>query len=125
MRTTTKLTLKERIECVRLYSLHEQPRKVQLAWQQKFGTTPPSCKTIVAINKKFDATGSVADLLRTGRPKTSFTPTNMALVENAIKNDPAKTLRKLATDLGMKKTSVQRIKRSMKLYKFVIRFEDI
>jgi hypothetical protein len=107
----TRMTLEERVQCVRLYSVYEKPSHVAIAWRNQFGTEAPTKKTIMAINKKFNETGSVADLSRSGRPKSSTSSKNATLVQNAIRSNPTKTLRAIAQDLGINKTSVHRIKR--------------
>jgi len=106
----TRLTLEERIRLVRFSSLYEKASTIQKAWVKEFGTAPPSRKTITALNKKFDETGSVADLTRSGRPKTSRTEETIALVQNAIRDDPTKSIRILSNELGLNKASVHRIK---------------
>lgn len=106
----TRLTLDERIRLVRLFSLYEKSSTIQKVWANQFGTDPPSRKTIAALNKKFDETGSVADLTRSGRPKSSRTEEKIALVQSAIRDDPTKSIRILSNELGLNKASVHRIK---------------
>jgi len=106
----TRMSLENRIQIIRLASVYEKPSHFRSAWKKKFGTDPPSLKTIAAINKKFNETGSVADLNRSGRPKSSRTPDKIARVEEAIKRDPTKSLRALSQDLGINRASVHRIK---------------
>jgi len=82
--------------------------------EKKLGTDPPSVKTILAINKKFDSTGSVLTKMPgKGRPKTTTTLENVVLVEAAIKRDPKKSLRALAADLGLTRSSISRIKQEV------------
>jgi hypothetical protein len=107
-----KLTVEDKVRCVRLYSKYdEKPSVVQRVWRKELGTEPPSTKTIIAVNKKFDATGNVADRSRTGRPKTSHTPDKMILVEDILKRCPTKSIRAIAQDIGIAKASVHRMKK--------------
>lgn len=88
------MTLEQRILCVRLYSAYKKPQDIKRAWREKFGKDAPSTKAILAINKKFDSTGSVlTNMSGKGRPKTSTTSENVALVEAAIRLDPKKSVR--------------------------------
>ena len=109
----TRLTLEERIRCVRFYSMYDKASSIQKAWRKEFGTDPPSRKTIAALNKKFDETGSVADLSRSGRPKTSRTEATVALVQEALAKDPTKSIRSLSSELGVNKAAVHRIKQGI------------
>jgi transposase len=96
--------------------MYEKATHIQKAWKKEFGTDPPSRKTIAALNKKFDETGSVADLSRSGRPKSSRTEEKVALVQAALKKDPSRSIRSLSTELGVNKAAVHRIKQGETLY---------
>ncbi len=116
MTPPTRLTLEERIRLVRYFSMYEKSSHIQKAWKKETGSDPPSRKTIAALNKKFDETGSVADLVRTGRPKTSRKDENVALVEAAIKQDPTKSIRLLSNELGLNKAAIHRIKQGLRAF---------
>lgn len=106
----TRMSLDHRIQIVRLSSIHQKYCRFRDVWKQKFGFEPPSRKTVAAINKKFNETGSVLDMKKTGRPKSSRAPENVRLVEEAIRKDPTKSLRALSQDLDINRATIHRIK---------------
>jgi len=107
---TSRFGLKDRIWCIRSASQFTSIPEMQKAWRAKFNTEPPSRKTILNLNKKFNKTGNVADLVRTGRPKTVRTEEKVAQVEAAFAQDPSKSIRTVAHELGISKGVVHRIK---------------
>ena len=66
-------TIEERVAMVRLFSKYENAHEVQRQWKHHFNTSPPALATITAVNQRFNKTGSVEDLPRTGRPATVLT----------------------------------------------------
>ena len=46
---------------------------VQRQWKYPFDMSPPALPMITAVNQRFNKTGSVEDLPRTGRPATVLT----------------------------------------------------
>ena len=63
-------TIEERVATVRFFSKYENTHEVQRQWKHHFNTSPPVLSTITAVNQRFNKTGSVEDLARTGRPAT-------------------------------------------------------
>ena len=57
-----RLTLEQRVRCVRLFSLTNNVSEVQRRMRTEFGVEPPTRITIVGINNKFNSTGSVLDV---------------------------------------------------------------
>jgi hypothetical protein len=57
----------ERVVMVRLFSKFENAHEVQRQWKHHFDTTPLALTTILAVNQRFDKTGSVEDLQRSDR----------------------------------------------------------
>lgn len=113
LRDTARLSLEDRIKCIRLCSRYNSYADAQKAWKQNHGTIPPCRKTMSTLDKKFQKTGSVADLVRTGRPKTTRTEAVIARVEEAVNKDPTKSIRALAKDLGITQASVHRIRKGI------------
>ena len=58
---------------VRLFSKYESAHELQRQWKHHFNTAPPVLTTVTAVNQRFNKTGSVGDLLCTGRPATVLT----------------------------------------------------
>ncbi len=116
LREPSRLSLEDRIKCIRMCSRYSSYADAQKAWRQTFNTEPPCTKTFSMLDKKFQKTGSVADLTRSGRPKTTRTEAVIARVEEAVTKDPSKSIRALAKDLGINQASVHRIKKGIYLY---------
>lgn len=112
-REPTRLSLDDKIKCIWLCCRYESMVDAQKAWRRNYGTEPPCRKTLSALMKKFKKTGSVADLVRTGRPKTTRTEEIVAKVENAIMKDPNKSVRTLAKELGVHQASIHRIRKGI------------
>ena len=64
-------TIKERAAMVRLSSKYGCAHEVQRQWKHHFNMSPPALPTIAAVSQRFNKTGSVEDLPRTGRPATA------------------------------------------------------
>ena len=58
---------------VGLFSKYENAYEVQRQWKHHFNMSPPALATITAVNQRFNKTGSVEDLPRTGQPATILT----------------------------------------------------
>ena len=58
---------------VRLFPNYESVHELQRQWKHHFNTSPPALTTIIAVNQRFNKTGSVEDLPGTGRPATVLT----------------------------------------------------
>lgn len=108
-----RLSLGDRIKCIRMCSRYASYVDAQKAWKGHYGTEPPCRKTMSHLDKKFEKTGSVADLNRSGRPKTTRTEAVIAKVEAAIRKDPNKSIRVLSRELGITQASVHRIKKGI------------
>ena len=71
---STRRSLEEKIQIIILYSKFENYGEVQRQWKNYFNSEPPAKSTIRDLFDRFQQTGSVADLPRSGRPSTSSTP---------------------------------------------------
>ena len=58
---------------VRLFSKYENALEVQRQWKHHFNMSSPTLAMITAVNQRFNKTGSVEDLPRTGRLATVLT----------------------------------------------------
>ena len=52
---------------------YRHTHELQRQWKHHFNTSPPALATMTAVNQRFNKTGSVEDLARTGRPATVLT----------------------------------------------------
>ena len=66
-------TIKERVAMMRLFSKYENVHELQRQWKHRFNTFPLALVAITAVNQRFNKTGNVEDLPRTGRPATVLT----------------------------------------------------
>lgn len=69
----------------------------------------PNETTIGRLVRKFEATGSVSDLPKTGRPKSVRTAENIAVVKQSVKEDPKQSTTRRSLELGISRTSLHRI----------------
>ena len=84
----------------------ENAEWVRTAWVEAFNTPPPTRLTIYRIRDKFDATGSVANAPKSGRPRTSMTEENEMRVAMTFVNRPKKSTRRAAQELSLPRTSL-------------------
>ena len=73
---------------VRLFSKYENAHEVQRQWKHLFNTSPPDLATITAVNQRFNKTGSVEDLPRTGQPATVLTEEKLEEIQDMVDNNP-------------------------------------
>ena len=59
--------------------------------------------------KRWRETGSIADRPRTGRPRTVRTPERIKAVRARIRRNPRRSQRKLASQMGVSRSSIQMI----------------
>ena len=65
--------------------------------------------TICRIRDKFDATGSVANAPKSGRPRKSVTEENEMRVAMTFVNSPKKSTRRAAQELSSPRTPLRRL----------------
>ena len=58
---------------VRLFSKYENAHELQRQWKHHLYTSPLALATITSVNQRFNKTGTVGDLPRTGRLATVLT----------------------------------------------------
>jgi hypothetical protein len=67
--TAGNLSIEQRKWILKQYWKTENAERICTAWVEAFNTPPPTRLTIYRIRDKFDATGSVANAPKSGRPK--------------------------------------------------------
>ena len=83
--------------------------------------TAPFRKVILRAVTNFRKTGNTAKRISSGRPRTSRSEANCALVENAIARSPSKSTRRLSQQVHIPRTSVMRIMtHDLKLYPYKV-----
>jgi len=70
------LSIEQRKWILKQYWKTENAERVRTAWVEAFNTPPPTRLKIYRIRDKFDATGSLANAQKSGRPRTSVTEEN-------------------------------------------------
>jgi hypothetical protein len=72
------------------------------AFIDKFpGVLPPSRQVILNLNKRFEQTGTVADLTRNGRPRSVMSEENLQIVVQALIWSHSKSVRRTSRELGI------------------------
>ena len=97
-------TLEERVTMVRLFSKHENVHEVQRQWKHYFNTSPPALTTITSVNQRFNETGSVANLPRTGRPATILTEEKLEEIQHMVDSNPRLSIRQGSAQAGISKS---------------------
>lgn len=106
---TTRRPLEERIKIVLLYAEFHCYEEVRRQWSSFFHSSPPTIETIKAVFDRFEQTGSVADLPRSGRPATSTTSERLEQARILVTTDPTTSVSRGATSLEMPRTSYHRL----------------
>ena len=106
------LSVDQRKWILRQYWKTENAERVRTAWVEAFNTPPPTRLAIYRIRGKFDATGSVANASKSGRPRTSMTEENEMRVAMTFVNDPKNST---AQELSLPRTSLRRLMRKLNL----------
>ena len=75
----------------------------------------PTRHTLANLNKKFEQTGSVVDLPRSGRPKSVTNKRNLQAVADAMGVNPKKSMRTVSKEIGISKSSMLRIIKELNL----------
>jgi hypothetical protein len=105
--TPTRRTTEEKVAIVRLFSKFENAPEVERQWKYYFDTTPPNIGTHLSVNRKFDETGTIEDLPRSGRPSNIFSEEKLEEIEEMVINSPRLTIRQGSAQAGISKSSYQ------------------
>ena len=109
------LTIDQRKWILKNYWQSQNYEDVRRVWFATFNTPAPSRRTIKSIKDKFERTGSVATAEKSGRKKTVNTEENQMTVALAFVNSPKKSTRRAAEELGIDRSSLRRILKSLKM----------
>jgi len=93
------LRIEQRKWIFKQYWKTENSERVGTAWVEASNTSPPTRPKIYRIRDKFDATGSVANAPKSGRPRTSMTEENEMRVAMTFVNSPKNSTRPAAQQL--------------------------
>ena len=67
---SNNLNKDKRIWLLKEYWKSQNSKTVRKKWMETFGTPAPKRQTVYRIRDKFDTTGSILNIQKTGRPKT-------------------------------------------------------
>ncbi len=95
------LTTEQRVAIVKLYYSSNSVTQVQRDWRKTFASVAPKRKTIYDLIHKFEATGSVLDAARSGRPRSVNTGEARVGLKEVLKRSPQKSSRQLSRELGV------------------------
>ncbi|KAK2945340.1 hypothetical protein BLNAU_19729 [Blattamonas nauphoetae] len=115
MNDPMRRTTKERIWIIQKYYRFENITDVIHRWE---GPDPPCFRTIQNLVSRFEETGSVADLHRSGRPVTVTTPENHTNVNEHFQAHPTDSIRQTSQHLSISSTSLQRIVSDLGLHAY-------
>uniref|UniRef100_A0A1B6L4Y9 DUF4817 domain-containing protein n=1 Tax=Graphocephala atropunctata TaxID=36148 RepID=A0A1B6L4Y9_9HEMI len=76
---------------------------------------PPSRQCIRKLNLRFEQTGSVAELSRSGRPRSVTSEENLNVIAQCFVQSPTKSQRKASNEYGIARTSLRRIQKQLHL----------
>lgn len=120
--------IEERVQMVILYAKYGNFEAVRRDWNNHHNSDAPSIPTIRSTYRRFTETGSVADLPRTGRPRTSTDEETVEMVEQHVLNNPEHSTRRGALATGLSHSSYYRSLRElgMRSYKaqLVVQLSD-
>lgn len=119
-----RLTFEERKQVLKFYFKYENISEVRRQWTLQFRSDAPSRLTISRIRDKFEEKGTVQDVCagQSGRPRTSRSDDNVALVIRAFEASPTKSTRRASQEMGISQSTVCRILKDngMKPYRPVL-----
>lgn len=94
---------------------HKESALVIQDFTQRFpDVDPPSRQALRNLALRFGTHGSVQDLPRSGRPRTTRTPENLNLVAESCVIQPRTSTRKRGLELGIDRRGVQRMLKELK-----------
>ena len=88
---------------------------------EEFGCKKVQSKCISKLIAKFEASGSLKDAPRSGRPKTATGCDQEEELSRSLLQSPQKSSRRLSIELGISQSSVMRLMRAKKLYLYIPR----
>lgn len=107
------LSEEQRRWILKTYWKYENAEIVRRLWE--FNVPVPSRLTIYRIRDKFEATGSITNAPKSGRPRTSLTEVNKLNTALTFIHSPKKSRRRASLELGIPRTSLKRLMNHLKL----------
>ena len=89
---------------VRLFSKYDNVHEVQRPWKHYFNTSPSALTTITTVNQRFNETGSVANLPRTGRPATVLIEEELEEIQHMVDSNPRLSIQQDSAQAGISKS---------------------
>lgn len=116
--------VEKKVLMVELYWYYQKSLdRVRGRFRELFGRALiPDNKTILRNVQKFSQFGTVLNRSRgnSGRPASVVTPDNLAIVDTHIEENPETSERRASLELSIRRTSLQRIEKKLKLYPYKI-----
>lgn len=118
----SKFSTEERTKIVEFYYRHQHSIvQTQRTFKTHFKTRKfPTKPTILQLIQRFQEQGSVADLPRTGRPRSVRTDLSTQRVRESIEKDPKSSTRRRSQELGLSRTTLQRIQTELGMHPYKI-----
>jgi hypothetical protein len=110
-----KLSTEERIFVLQKWRQHDHNYRdvVDLFLEHFPNSVPPSRQAIHNLNKRSEQIESVADLPRSGRPKSVTTEENLNIVAQSFVQSPTKSIRKASSEHDILRTRNRRENRNI------------
>lgn len=118
-----RLTSEQRVFIIRNYYASKSVAYVSSKFKQEFKSrkNPVSRKHVYALVSKFEATGSIEDIAKPGRPKSVRSEENISSLQTTFENSPKKSLRRTSSETGLSRSSIHNIvRKDLKLYPYKI-----
>ena len=116
-----RYSIQQRIWIIKHKYLLKFPISIQRSWKTEFKTEPPTSKTIKFLFDKWERTGSVQNEQSPGRPKTITTTETKEIVKKHFEEKPTTSSRRGSIELGIKRTSLMRILKDLKMKPYIPR----
>jgi transposase len=106
-----RLNFEERKFIMKYYWKYENVHEVQKQFKKEFKKEPPTRFTITRIRDKFEVDGTIHNVHKqhAGRPRTSSSSTEVERVLEMFQKSPRKSQRQVSREVGISKSTVQRI----------------
>lgn len=105
-----RCSLEEKIGIIKLYY---KTSNVARRWCEVFTSPAPHRNTMMDVVRRFEATGSVADLPRSGRPRSATSEEHKEALKTAVVRSPNKSTSRSSLLLAVSRTSVWRMLREL------------
>ncbi|XP_076316060.1 uncharacterized protein LOC143228684 isoform X1 [Tachypleus tridentatus] len=116
-----QLTIEHKIFILKTFWKVENKAEVQRRFTRKFHMDAPSRPSISRIIAKFDEHGTLHNMrkCRSGRKRSSTSPTRKQEVIDNVLSSPGKSVRQLSRETGIPKSSVHRILKRSQFKSFI------